>query len=219
MRSRAALTQSTPQHCFPGTHRVLAAEPWHLLVNALVDVAFLLEQVLQLVALLLEVLHLQFQALHFTLVTLPLRPLVALQCSAAKSRRERQPGATLKRKDKETLRGRRTWRLSASHRRSSPHLLGHRFSLSSLEWAFGEARVTYDTVATSQTASCQCFLPQKNLLLDDSTEKLSDNFYHFGCGQTWQDNLDCVCCSVLLSNLLRSNQLVQSIYSNCWVTK
>lgn len=69
----------------PETHRVLAAEPGHLLADALVDVAFLLEQVLQLAALLLEVLHFQFQALRFAFGTFPLLPLVVLQYSAGES--------------------------------------------------------------------------------------------------------------------------------------
>lgn len=69
---------------FPETHRVLAAEPGHLLEDALVDVAFLLEQVLQLAALLLQVLNFQFQAFRFAFVAVLLLPLVVLQYSVRK---------------------------------------------------------------------------------------------------------------------------------------
>lgn len=69
----------TNSACWPGPHRVVAAEPRHLLADALVDVALLLEQLLQLLALLLQVLRSQPQALRFALVAFLLLPLVGLQ--------------------------------------------------------------------------------------------------------------------------------------------
>lgn len=136
--------QNLPQRRLdlPETHRVLAAEPGHLLADALVDVAFLLEQVLQLAALLLEVLHFQFQALHFAFRTFPLLPLVVLQYSASESAANVNTNAqshikTTKRKTKTGAARRRTegqtWWLSAGHRRISPHLLVHKSSQNFLE--------------------------------------------------------------------------------------
>ncbi len=66
------------------THRVLTAEPGHLLANILIDVALLLEQVLQLAVLILKVIHFQFQTFHLGLVALLLLPLVVFQYSAIK---------------------------------------------------------------------------------------------------------------------------------------
>lgn len=66
------------------THRVVTAEPGHLLANELIDITFLLEQVLQLAVLILKMVHFQFQALHLALMTFPLLPLVVFQYSASK---------------------------------------------------------------------------------------------------------------------------------------
>ena len=64
------------------THRVLAAESGHLLANVLIDVTFLLEQVLQLAVLILKVVHFQLQALKLGLIALLLLVLVGFQYSA-----------------------------------------------------------------------------------------------------------------------------------------
>lgn len=66
------------------THWVLTAEPGHLFANILIDITFLLEQVLQLAVLILEVVHFQFQALHLGLIAFLLLPLVVFQYSAIK---------------------------------------------------------------------------------------------------------------------------------------
>lgn len=66
------------------THRVVTAEPGHLLANEFIDITFLLEQVLQLAVLILKMVHFQFQALHLALMAFPLLPLVVFQNSASK---------------------------------------------------------------------------------------------------------------------------------------
>lgn len=67
-------------------HQVVIAEPGHFLANLLVDVTFLLEQLLQLAVLILKVVHFQFEALHLCLVVLLLLPLVVFQYSDIKQR-------------------------------------------------------------------------------------------------------------------------------------
>lgn len=65
-------------------YQILTAESGHFLANILIDITFLLEQVLQLAVLILKVVHFQFQTLYFGLIAFLLLPLVVFQYSADK---------------------------------------------------------------------------------------------------------------------------------------